>query len=172
VYVDNDDPQLSQYQALLDVTVGPRQGYEGLHHYVNLLAEKSTGDWLFLWNDDAVMQTKNWQKYIDPFDYTTPQVLNPHEPIHNYFPLVSRAFYEALGHFSLSPNNDSYVAEIARALGIEYDIPEIKIRHLRGTLNDNTERNSLAVAPMMSPVHQEFRKKIIPEGVEKVRRAL
>lgn len=170
VRVDNDDPQLEQYRRIpgIKLTVGERLGYERLNEYINELSTLSTGDWLFLWNDDAVMETPDWETFITQ-DPTKPAVLNPHIPLHNYFPLISRPFYEALGHYSVSPNSDSYVAEIARELGIEYYIEEIEINHLRGSLNDPTEENSLRVAPMMSPVHEAHRYSSIPEAVKKIR---
>jgi hypothetical protein len=45
---------------------GPRigKGYDSLHEYYNELASKATGDWLMLWNDDAVMETEGWDEKI------------------------------------------------------------------------------------------------------------
>ena len=43
-------------------------GYEQLNVYVNLLCHSSTGGWLFLWNDDAIMQTKDWEVEIQKYD--------------------------------------------------------------------------------------------------------
>ena len=46
-------------------------GYENLHQYVNTLAGNASGDWLFFWNDDCLMETKDWdletpsQEYFD-----------------------------------------------------------------------------------------------------------
>jgi hypothetical protein len=174
VRVDDDDPELELYQQNKDIflSVGKRLGYERLNEYVNELSEDSTGDWLLLWNDDAVMETKDWQKALESYDPDKPAVLNIYKHEHNYFPLISRAFYEALGHYSVSPNSDSYVAEIARALNIEYDVPGITVRHLRGKLHDDTEANSLTVAPQMGPIHAEMRRQEIPEAIVKVRGAM
>ena len=43
-------------------------GYEQLNIYVNLLCHASTGAWLFLWNDDALMQTKGWDTVVRSYD--------------------------------------------------------------------------------------------------------
>ena len=43
-------------------------GYEQLNVYVNLLCHSSTGNWLFLWNDDALMQTKGWDEVVRSYD--------------------------------------------------------------------------------------------------------
>lgn len=170
VRIDDDDPDLERYEAIEGITLlkGERLGYERLNEYINELAAISTGDWLMLWNDDAIMETPDWQKPIDDFDPEMPAVLNVHKPQHNYFPLISREFYERLGEYSPSPNSDSYVAEVARLVGVEYDIPGIEINHLRGTVNDPTEANSLRVAPLMSPIHEGFRAEDIPKAAKKV----
>ena len=39
--------------AEVTVVIGPRHGYEGLHHYYNELAKLSVGKLLLLWNDDV-----------------------------------------------------------------------------------------------------------------------
>ena len=63
VRVDEDDPRLEDYLALPDVevVVGPHHGYAALQHYYNELAHRARGDWLFLWNDDCLMQGDDWR---------------------------------------------------------------------------------------------------------------
>lgn len=56
--------------------VGPRLGYANLHMYVNFLAARANGDWLFLWNDDAVMETLHWDVVVASFGDRF-AVLNP-----------------------------------------------------------------------------------------------
>lgn len=170
VRVDDDDPELERYKAIegIKLVIGERLGYERLNVYINELAEQSTGDWLMLWNDDAIMETENWQELIGEHDPELPCVLNPHKPQHNYFPLISREFYKRLGEYSPSPNSDSYVAEVARICGVEYDVPGIEIKHLRGELDDATEANSLRVAPMMAPIHEGFRYEDIPNAAKRI----
>ena len=39
-------------------------GYVNLHKYINTLAAAGQGKWLFIWNDDALMRTENWDEII------------------------------------------------------------------------------------------------------------
>ncbi len=102
VRIDGDDTQIADYVSMkaLKLLIGPRLGYEHLNEYYNDMADIAEGDWLMLWNDDCIMKTPDWQEKINKHDPTRPCVLNIHKPGHNYFPIVSRAFYEALGQFS------------------------------------------------------------------------
>ena len=43
-------------------------GYIRLNEYVNELARNSDARWLVFWNDDAVMQTQDWDKEIIKWD--------------------------------------------------------------------------------------------------------
>ena len=70
--MDEDDTEVIEY---VKETLGPilqekgvetkanifkPLGYENLHQYVNTLAGNASGDWIFFWNDDCLMQTKDW----------------------------------------------------------------------------------------------------------------
>jgi len=112
-----------------------RLGYLKLHEYVNDLSLLAKGKWLFLWNDDCIMHTKDWDKEINKqkgFKVFCPRSNQfgyvPTES--NLFPIVPRKWIELLGHFSLSPHNDSWVQHVALEAGIQHDIPiEIEHRH-------------------------------------------
>lgn len=41
-----------------------RHGYTYLHEYLNELAPRSQGQWLFFWGDDAYMQTQHWDDHV------------------------------------------------------------------------------------------------------------
>jgi hypothetical protein len=49
-----------QYQTL----VTKRYGYAKLHAYVNELSKIAKGDRLWLWNDDALMETDGWDEIM------------------------------------------------------------------------------------------------------------
>jgi hypothetical protein len=102
-------------------------GYGGFHVYANELAARATGDWLFLWNDDALMRTDGWDDVIRA--YEPRQVLsarNNHAEGIVAFPIVPRIFVEALGHFSLNPHTDTwwqYLADsINRLTWVDIDV--------------------------------------------------
>jgi len=117
-----------------------RYGYGRLHEYYNRLARIASGKWLFLWNDDAFMRTQDWDRVI--MDRPDHQVLWPEVNHHwtgNLFPVWPRAWSEAMGHVSLSPNVDRWISEVGRQQGLEFRIPVI-IYHERADitgLNDD-----------------------------------
>lgn len=138
VAVDPDDP--SDYEALTGPwrqtyvqRVPERYGYRQLHLYYNLLADIAQGDWLLLWNDDAVMTTTGWDAIVARY---LPNVVlsphNPHDPI-PAFPIIPKRFVDALGHFSLGPHNDIWWQDIASALGILQWI-DVHVEHHRPDL--------------------------------------
>ena len=55
------------------IVIGPRFGYQGLHHYYNELAALSKGKLLFLWNDDVqILPVKaGWEVTGYSVDYPT-----------------------------------------------------------------------------------------------------
>jgi len=154
VYVDRDDPYLTEYMQVPTTytLVGKRHGYEGLQHYINDLCKIATGDWLFLWNDDAIMNTIGWWQKVHQPD--RPEVINfDSNLINNLFPLVSRQMYEAMGHFSLSPHNDSWVQDIANKLGIHTHVPGVEVYHRRMELNDKTKFETQSAYATTSPAY-------------------
>ena len=145
---DDDDIETAEYLKTdpipnSRVVVGPRVGYGGLHLYVNALARIATGDWLFLWNDDCIMETQGWDSVVGEYDGQM-VVLNPQSNHSNQergqcvFPIVPRRMVEILGHFSLSNHNDTYVEHIANRLGIRRDVP-IHVLHDRADLTGNND---------------------------------
>lgn len=154
VYIDNDDPSRREYMEVPTTytLVGKRHGYPGLQHYINELCKLASGDWLFLWNDDALMKTPDWWKKVPETD--KPEVINfDANPLNNLFPLVSRQMYETLGHFSLSPHNDSWVQDIANQVGIHTHVPGVEIYHRRMELNDKTKFETQAAYATTSPAY-------------------
>jgi hypothetical protein len=123
--------------------VGERYGYRGLHRYVNELCEIAFGEWLFLWNDDALMQTKGWDEIIARYTSRF-LLLNPDSNHHNHasgnsiFPIIPRAWFERLGHCSLSNHNNTWVELVAQRLGIFEDVP-IQILHDRCDLTGGND---------------------------------
>jgi glycosyltransferase involved in cell wall biosynthesis len=143
VRVDDDDPRLDEYREFPGLIVGPHHGYPGLHHYYNELAERARGDWLFLWNDDGIMETPNWIDIVRAFDGKL-VVLNPTTNHNNWeidmnvFPIVPRKMVELMGHFSLSNHNDSWMEFVGRDAGIQVRVP-ISIHHDRADLTGNND---------------------------------
>lgn len=86
-----------------------RHGYGGFHIYANELCRLAAGEWLMLWNDDAVMLTDGWDKLIE--DQETEWVLSlrsNHSDGIVAFPVVPKHWVVRIGHFSLNPHNDTW----------------------------------------------------------------
>lgn len=156
IWLDADDPDLEAYKSLKlgKYFIRQRVGYPGFHEMVNLLAAKAKGDWLLLWNDDALMSPPDWHKKINMRDSRKPVVLNFFAPgvmDNNLFPVVSRSMYEAMGHFSLSPHCDSWVQDTANELGIHESVVGIEAWHRRDIISDATKTHSQATYAQTSP---------------------
>lgn len=160
IWVDDDDQARDDYRTMswdtgAQVFVRPRVGYPNMHKMVNLLARKTKGDWLLLWNDDALMHTQDWQAKLPELSTTKPQVLNifNSNPEVNLFPLINRKMYETMGHYSLSAHCDSWVQDIGNKLGIHQFVPDIEVEHLRERINDETKQHSQGSYASTSPKH-------------------
>jgi len=139
VGVDNDDLETVNYLVKnypdTKILLVKRMGYSRLHEYVNKLSYMAEGDWLFLWNDDAIMHTKGWDSEIEKqsgFSVFCPRCNQyGYKPSHNnLFPIVPRQWIKLFGYFSLSPQNDSFVQHISNRAEIAKDIAiEIEHRH-------------------------------------------
>jgi len=149
--LDEDDQETTERLKVRPVPfstiwITPRLGYRNLHVYVNQLSARATGDWLFLWNDDALMETEAWDDEVARFEGEL-VVVNPQSNHGNHqlgnciFPIVPKRMFDLLGHFSLSNHNDTYVEYIANYLGIRRDVP-IYVNHDRA---DFTGANNDAV---------------------------
>jgi len=141
--LDEDDPRLEDYQGIGTAVIGPRHGYGSLHSYYNDLAGRARGEWLFLWNDDCVMETPDWIEVVRSYDGRT-MVLNPNTNHDNWkidmnvFPIFPRTLVEVMGHLSLCNHNDSWIEFVAREAGIMTQVP-ITITHDRADLTGNND---------------------------------
>ena len=74
ICADDDDNETIQWtykninRFNLKLIITQRYGYGKLHKYYNLAAIQSSGDWLWLWNDDVRLLTKNWHKLLELYD--------------------------------------------------------------------------------------------------------
>lgn len=136
--VNNILPVLDQHQVQYDVYSYPPMGYGRLNEYVNSLAHRAQGNWFVFWNDDAVMQSANWDTVIR--DYTGQFVIQAFDThnLHPYsiFPVVPREWLTTLGFLSQHPLNDAYISQIAWLLGIMRRIP-VQVLHDRADLTGN-----------------------------------
>lgn len=125
VRCDDDDVETKRFlesnSNLWSMMVhGPRGGgYADLHLMYDDMCRMSRGQFLFMWNDDAMMQTKGWDleiaKHVSNDDfplYLDTKVYNGAEFQHYVLPIVHRSYWQILGRFSASAHNDTYVYEV------------------------------------------------------------
>lgn len=167
VAADPDDPDTGLAAATIGVDhvwVAPeRYGYHQLQLYVNYLAERASGDWLLLWNDDARMLTPGWDVIVHEQPPSVLWPLSNDVPGCNTFPLWPRSWTAAMGHVSLSPHCDSWIQHIGEALQLQERIP-VEVLHDRADLtgghDDQTRAESMAgyrTAGYHEPALQEAR---------------
>lgn len=120
-------------------------GYSKLNVYVNLLCHASTGEWLFLWNDDALMQTKGWDDVVRQHDGQF-KLLSPkdnHEHPFAIFPIIPADWFVLCDAWSINAQNDTWVSVIARMNGI-YEKIDIEILHDRADLTGGNDDKTFA----------------------------
>ncbi len=113
ILIDEDDKELNKYEEILKDTK-----YKNLNSKIyiinlpshakrnNYLAEKSSGEILFPFNDDVIFISQNWDKEIDlEFSKIKNQPyclwINSGQKylyLHSDFPVINRIWYEKLGY--------------------------------------------------------------------------
>ena len=118
-------------------------GYSQLHDYVNTLAKASSADWMFFWNDDAIMETQGWDtkinKYTGEFKLLAVHTHNDHP--YSIFPIVPREWLDVVGHLSLHSMNDAWLSQNAYCVDI-YERIEVHVVHDRADLTGNNLDNT------------------------------
>ncbi len=181
----DDEPTVHAVQELsklvpTKVLVSPRgRGYEGLHDYINELSRLATGDWLFIWNDDALMLTHGWDDIIygaapspkigflgnDDVCLMAPRVVQ--RDISWEFPILRRKVVEILGHFSNSYSSDSYIYWVMSRLSAAVFIEGMLVTHIQNEINDTTKKEGRDVSSKYSDVLNSDQMKALQEADRK-----
>jgi len=127
-----------------------RMGYVNLHKYNNAMAKQTNSDWLVIWNDDAVMQTQDWDRVIMSYQGQFKLLSFKTHRMHPYsiFPIVPRKWYDLLGYISPHPTQDGWVSQQAYMLDI-YQRIEVDVLHDRYDLTGNNGDDIYANRPML-----------------------
>lgn len=132
-------PMLQPYEIECRAQIFKPQGYENLHVYVNTLAASCSGEWLFFWNDDALMVSENWDdtiaSYTGQFKLLGPTDNHNGHP-YAIFPIVPRDWFILLDHLSQNTQNDAWLSHIAYMLDIFERIP-VEVIHDRADITGN-----------------------------------
>lgn len=114
-----------------------RYGYLGLFRYVNLLAEASTGDWVMFWNDDAVMETDDWDTRIDDnkdyFGCLRMPCTTMNHPF-ALFPIIPKKWCDLFGTVSLVNHSDWWIYNVCKPVNRIKDI-DVFVAHNRADVN-------------------------------------
>ena len=124
--------------------VYPRYGYQNLHLYVNDLCFNSTGEWLFLWNDDCIMLSDGWddaiRSYTDQFVMINPKTFPEEVGLDNlWFPIIPRLWYETTGRLSGNAQNDGWLQMLTDVTNNRVWENSIEILHDRADITGNND---------------------------------
>ncbi len=144
--IDNDDQETAKFvngavfkHLRKKILLGKPLGYANLHKYINTLAGASEKEWLFIWNDDALMKTENWDEIImshkGEFKLFAPRDNHNNHP-YAIFPIFPKDWFLLLDYVSNNPQNDRWLSEIAYALDI-FERIDIECFHDRADLTGN-----------------------------------
>lgn len=115
--------------------VTPRYGYRKLHLYVNKLCKIARGEYLWLWNDDATIETNGWDTILERLVKKQPDLV--FDFVNNHFvwifPLVPKKYVDIMGHFSLNAHNDSWIQNVFEPLQLTTRTDQVSLYHNRET---------------------------------------
>ena len=158
VAIDNDDiksmdyfketvvPWFEEKDHNILVMTFDRLGYANLPKYMETLALQSRGAWFIVWNDDALMESQDWDKEI--VSYTGQFKLlafkdNHNEHPYSIFPIVPREWVVLFGTISPQQAIDAWVSQIAYIVDCFQRI-EATVTHDRHDLTGNNDDSTYA----------------------------
>ncbi len=156
--VDDDDSETIHIAKKLEsmlpmkTIVSPKGlGFRSMHLWVNEMCSVANGEWVIIWNDDARMRTEGWDNkilrigidhpWIGINDICVIEASTINRPFTNEFFFVRRKMFEILGHFSLSPHNDTWMYSITRFLDVNM-VSKIQVDHFSHLMTDKTREES------------------------------
>lgn len=131
-------------------------GYVRLHEYVNALANVSNGHWLMFWNDDAIMETKNWDSEIKKHTgkFLCLRMLTHRQHPYAIFPIVPKDWFYLLGHLSNHQLTDATISQISYIVGIMQNL-DVWVTHDRYDITGNNKDETFLNRPMLEGNHDD-----------------
>lgn len=113
-------------------------GYLGLNKYYNTMAESADADWLWVWCDDAICETDEWDQRIRECtgEFKLLKVHTHNEHPYSIFPIYPAAWHECLGYLSRHQLIDAECSQIAYFLDV-MKIIDVDVTHDRADLTGN-----------------------------------
>ena len=125
-------------------------GYIRLNEYVNELSRKCDAKWFMFWNDDAMMETTNWDeeilKYNDQFKILAVHTHREHP--YSIFPIVPRDWLDLFDYLSPHQMSDAWISQVAYMLDILERIP-VWVTHDRFDLTGNNHDETFKNRPQL-----------------------
>jgi hypothetical protein len=123
-------PMLDQRGVAYEAQAFESMGYAGLNRYYNHLAKSTSADWLFVWNDDAVMETQDWDQVIEQYtgQFKLLKVHTHNEHPYSIFPIVPKAWYDTMTHLSRHQMIDAEISQLAYLLDI-MQVIDVNVTH-------------------------------------------
>ena len=138
---DDDEIGLNHFETVIQPFLDKRgvcyeaqsfksMGYAGLNRYYNHLAKSTSADWLFVWNDDAVMETQGWDSVIEQYtgEFKLLKVHTHNDHPYSIFPIMPRAWYDLMNHLSRHQMIDAELSQLAFLLDI-MQVIEVDVTH-------------------------------------------
>jgi hypothetical protein len=131
-------PQLDSMGVAYTAMTFEPLGYSRLNEYINTLSKNSNADWIFFWNDDAIMESDHWDLEIVKHtgEFKLLAVHTHHDHPYSIFPIVPRKWLDLVGHLSLHSMTDAWLSQIAYLVDI-WERIEINVLHDRADLTGN-----------------------------------
>ena len=156
---DDDDWEtiatLERMEKILPIKkiISPRgRGYHDIHLWLDQKAKLATGDWLFIFNDDAQMATQDWDEVMLHMGTSSPWLgvedvaltvcQTEGRPFAQEFFLLRRKTIEILGHISKSPHGDNWIYGVMKFIGASLEMG-ILIKHFSAEIGDQTRADSV-----------------------------
>lgn len=117
---------IGQCNATSKIFETERFGYTKLNEYVNLLGDNAEGDWVFFWNDDALMLTDNWDLEVLKHSSDSIQLLRiPCSTMNHPFalmPIIPRKWIDTFGCISPVSHSDWWIYHVCKFNNLVFDI--------------------------------------------------
>jgi hypothetical protein len=139
-FTDKIQPELDARDINYEALGFEPLGYAGLNQYFNTLARDADADWLFVWCDDAIMQTQDWDQRIRECtgEFRLLKVHTHNEHPYSIFPIYPAEWIETLGYISRHQMGDAESSQMAYWLDI-MKIIEVDVTHDRADLTGNNK---------------------------------
>lgn len=136
VRADADDASTIEAARELPVKliIGPRHPPQLYHRFYDEMLGESRGQWLWIFNDDAIIETAGWSERIERDFIGTIGTLRIHDcrslrfPAGENFPIVPREVFAAMGRIADHPDVGRWLADVMVDFPI-YLLGEIRVKH-------------------------------------------